>query len=76
MVVDVLLKVGEEGSRRMASLRPSFSRMVEEPLDGRDKVFHLKWLALLASSLPPSSAFTETNAKFARRWTDSWVKSA
>jgi hypothetical protein len=30
----------------MASLRSSFSRMLEEPLDGRDKVTHLKWLAL------------------------------
>ena len=30
----------------MASLRSSFSRMVEEPLNGCDKVFHLKWLAL------------------------------
>ena len=30
----------------MASLRFSFSRMVEEPLDGRDKVTHLEWLAL------------------------------
>jgi hypothetical protein len=30
--------------RRMS---PSFSRMVEKPLDGRDKVFHLDWLALV-----------------------------
>src|SRR5206468_5599354 len=30
----------------MASLRSSFSRMDEEPLDGRDKVTHLEWLAL------------------------------
>ena len=30
----------------MASLRSSFSRMVEKPLDGRDKVTHLEWLAL------------------------------
>jgi hypothetical protein len=30
----------------MASLRSSFSRMVEEPLDGRDKVTNLEWLAL------------------------------
>jgi hypothetical protein len=28
----------------MASLRSSFSRTVEEPLDGRDKVTHLEWL--------------------------------
>ena len=31
----------------MASLHSSFSRMVEEPLNGRDKVFHLDWLALI-----------------------------
>jgi hypothetical protein len=31
----------------MASPRSSFSRMVEEPLDGRDKVFDLDWLALI-----------------------------
>ena len=30
----------------MASLRSSCFRMVEEPLNGRDKVFHLEWLAL------------------------------
>jgi hypothetical protein len=30
----------------MASLHSSFSRMVEEPLNGGDKVFHLEWLAL------------------------------
>jgi hypothetical protein len=30
----------------MASLHSSFSRMLEEPLDGRDKVPHLEWLAL------------------------------
>jgi len=30
----------------MASLRSSFSRMDEEPLDGRDKVTNLEWLAL------------------------------
>jgi hypothetical protein len=30
----------------MASLRSSFSRMVEEPLNGRDKVLHLEWLTL------------------------------
>src|SRR5262250_3035459 len=30
----------------MASLRSLFSRMVEEPLDGRDKVTNLEWLAL------------------------------
>src|SRR6266849_9842067 len=28
-------------------LSPSLSRMVEEPLDGRDKVFHLDGLALV-----------------------------
>jgi hypothetical protein len=31
----------------MASLHSSFSRMVEEPFNGRDKVFYLDWLALI-----------------------------
>ena len=36
----------QEGLETMASLHSSFSRMVEEPLDGRDKVLHLEWLTL------------------------------
>ena len=36
----------QEGLETMASLHSSFSRMVEEPLDGRDKVTHLERLAL------------------------------
>src|SRR5713101_9303459 len=31
----------------MASLHPSFSRMVEDSLNGRDKVSYLDWLALI-----------------------------
>jgi len=31
----------------MALLHSSFSRMLEEPLDSRDKVFDLDWLALV-----------------------------
>ena len=31
----------------LRQLSPSFSRMVEEPLNGRDKVFQLDWLALV-----------------------------
>src|SRR5207245_9751395 len=34
------------GLETMASPRSSFSRMVEESLDGRDKITHLEWLAL------------------------------
>src|SRR6266478_8251443 len=37
----------QRGLETMASLHSSSSRMVEEPLNGRDKVFYLDWLALI-----------------------------